>query len=152
MYNSPGFSGSESTCSARQPRLIPWKIPWRKDRPPTPVFLGFPGGSDGEESACKAGDLDSIRGLGRSAQGGHGHPLQCSHLENPHGQRSLAGYSPWRHRESDLTEQCIIAHQAVMPRSFYIIKWVAYNPVKARCEIICIFLLLPMDMACLGFP
>ena len=28
------------------------KIPWRRDRPPTPVFLGFPGGSDGKESAC----------------------------------------------------------------------------------------------------
>ena len=33
------------------------KIPWRKDRLPSSVFLGFPGGSDGKESACNAGEL-----------------------------------------------------------------------------------------------
>jgi len=33
--------------------------------------------------------------LGRCPGEGHGNPLQCSCLENPHGQRSLAGYSPW---------------------------------------------------------
>ena len=36
---------------------------WRRDRLPTPVFLGFPGGPDGEESSCNAGDLGSIPGL-----------------------------------------------------------------------------------------
>ena len=36
--------------------------------------------------------------------GGHGNPLQYSCLENPHGQRSLAGYSPWDHKESDTTK------------------------------------------------
>ena len=45
--------------------------------------LGFPGGSDGKESACNVGDLDSIPGLGRSPGGGHGNPLQCSCPENP---------------------------------------------------------------------
>ena len=40
-------------------------------------------------------DAGSIPGLGRTPGGGHGNPLQCSCLENPHGQRSLAGYSPW---------------------------------------------------------
>ena len=53
--------------------------------------MGFPGGSDGKESACKVGDLGSIPGLGKSSAGGHGNPLQYSCLENPHGQRSLAG-------------------------------------------------------------
>ena len=57
--------------------------------------LGFPGGSDGKESACNAEDPGLIHGLGRSPGGGHGNPLQHSCLENPHGQRSLAGYSPW---------------------------------------------------------
>ena len=52
------------------------------------------GGSDSKESACNAGDLGSIAGLGRSPGEGHGNPLQHSGLENPHGQRSLAGYSP----------------------------------------------------------
>jgi len=37
--------------------------------------LGFPGGSDGKESACNIGDLDSIPGLGRSPGGGNGNPL-----------------------------------------------------------------------------
>ena len=60
--------------------------------------LGFPGGSDGKESACNAGDLGSIPGFGRSPGGEHGNPLQYSCLENPHGQRSLVGYSPWVHR------------------------------------------------------
>ena len=44
---------------------------------------GFLGGSNGEESACNAGDLSSIPGLGRSPGGGHGNPLQYSCLENP---------------------------------------------------------------------
>ena len=64
-----------------------------------------PGGSDSKESVCKAGDLGSITGLARSPGGGHGNPLQYSCLENPHGQRSLVGYSPQGHKESDLTEQ-----------------------------------------------
>ena len=37
--------------------------------------MGFPGGSDGEESACNAGDLGSVPGLGRPRGGGHGNPL-----------------------------------------------------------------------------
>ena len=87
---------------------FPWvgKIPWRRDRVPTPVFLGFPGGSDGKESTCNAEDLGSIPGLGRSLfKGGCGNPLQYSCLENPRGQRSLVGYSPWGHKKSDTTER-----------------------------------------------
>ena len=49
---------------------------------PTPVFLGFPGGSAGKKSACSAGDLDSIAGLGRSSGEGNSYPLQYSGLEN----------------------------------------------------------------------
>ena len=43
---------------------------------------GFPGGSAGKESACNAGDLGPIPGLGRSPGEGHGYPLQYSGLEN----------------------------------------------------------------------
>ena len=71
----------------------------------TSVFLGFPGGSAGKESACNVGDLGLIPGLGRSpGGGGRGNPLQYSCLKNPHGQRSLVGYSLWCHKESDTTE------------------------------------------------
>ena len=45
--------------------------------------LGFPGGSDGKETACSAGNPVSISGLGRSPGEGNGNPLQYSCLENP---------------------------------------------------------------------
>ena len=73
-----------------------WKIVW--------LFLGFPDGSDSKESACNVGDMGSIPGLGRFPGRGHGKPLQYSCLENPHGQRSLVGYSPWGRKELDMTE------------------------------------------------
>ena len=93
-------------------RLLVRKIPWRRDRLPTPVFLGFPGSSDGKQSACNAGDLGSIPELGSSPGGGHGNPLQSSCLETPHGQRRLVGYCLWGCKELDTTEklcraQCI---------------------------------------------
>ena len=56
--------------------------PQRRDRLPTPVFLGFPCGSAGKESARSVGDLGLIPGLGRSPGGGKGYPLQYSGLEN----------------------------------------------------------------------
>ena len=45
-----------------------------------------------------------IPGLGRFPGGGHGNPVQYSCLENPYGQRSLAGFSPWGGKELDTTE------------------------------------------------
>ena len=62
------------------------------------------GGSDGKESAFNAGDLGLIPGLGRFSGGGHGNPLQYCCLENLHGQRTLASYSPWGCKELDTTE------------------------------------------------
>ena len=58
------------------------KIHWRRDRLPTPVFLGFPRGSAGKESTYNVGDLGSIPELGRTPGEGNGHPLQYSGLEN----------------------------------------------------------------------
>ena len=57
---------------------------------------------------ANAGDVryvGLIPGLGRSPAEGHGKPLQYSCLENPNGQGSLVGYSPWGHNESDMTER-----------------------------------------------
>ena len=62
-----------------------WKIHWRRDRLPIPVFLGFPCGSAGKESACNVGDLGSTPGLGRSPGEGKGYPLQYSGQENSMG-------------------------------------------------------------------
>ena len=52
----------------------------------------------------QAGSLPLVPHLGRKTNGGHGNPLQYSCLKNPHGQRSLVGYSPWGLQESDTTE------------------------------------------------
>ena len=47
-----------------------------------------------------------VQSLGQAGHGvGHGNPLQYSYLENPHGQRSLVGYSPRGYKESDMTER-----------------------------------------------
>ena len=64
-------------------------------------WQGFPRGSDGKESACNAGDLGSIPELGRSSGEGTTPVLLPG---KSHGQRSLAGYSPWGHQESGMTE------------------------------------------------
>ena len=71
----------------------------------------LPYGSDGKESACKAGDLGQIPGSGRSPEEGNGKPLQYSFLENPHGQRSLVSYSLWGHKDLDMTEQLTHLHE-----------------------------------------
>ena len=104
------------------------KIPWRRGRLPTSVFLGFPGGLDRKESACSTGDLGSIPGLGGSPGRGHGNPLQCSCLKNPRGQRRLEGHRAVS--ELDMTERLILLHFifrfviAFLPRSnCLLISW-----------------------------
>ena len=72
------------------------KISWRRDRLPTPVFLGFLCGSSGKESSCNVGDLGSIPGLGRSPGEGKSYPLQYSGLENSMSRG---------HKESDTSER-----------------------------------------------
>ena len=68
----------------QRPQFDSWvrKIPWRRDRLPTPVFLGFLGGSAGEESTCSVGYLGLIPGLQRYPGEGKGYPLQYCGLEN----------------------------------------------------------------------
>ena len=57
-------------------------MPRSRDRLPTPVFLGLPGGSSSKESACNVGDLGSIPVLGRSPGEVNSYSLQYSGLEN----------------------------------------------------------------------
>ena len=91
---------------SRRPFPIPWTTRWCHGHEwPNhavhqylyyPVLsLGFCGGSGGKEPTCNVGDLGSTPGLWRSPGEGHGNPLQYSCLENPPGQSSLVGYSPW---------------------------------------------------------
>ena len=64
-----------------------------------PKLISLPCGSAGKDSACNAGDLGSIPGLGRSPGEGKGYPLQYSGLEDS------MDYSPWGHKELDMTER-----------------------------------------------
>ena len=101
-----GFShssvGKESACNVGDPGSIPGlgrspregkgyplqysglenSMDCRRDRLSIPVFVGFPCGSAGKESACSVGDLGWIPGMGRSPGEGKGYPLQYSGLEN----------------------------------------------------------------------
>ena len=84
--NQKGFPdssvGKKICLQCRRSQFVSWvkKILWRRDKLPTPVFLGFLGGSAGEQSAYNARDLGPIPGVGRSP--GEGYPLQYSGLEN----------------------------------------------------------------------
>ena len=64
--------------------------------------MGFPGDADGKESACNPGDPHSL--VGKIPWRGAWQPRQYSGLENPHGQRSLAGCRPWGRTEADTAE------------------------------------------------
>ena len=116
-----------------QPRGVGWGAGWKevsrgRDICILMAALGFPGGSAGQESACNAGDPGSISSLGRSPGGGHGKPLQYSCLENPHGQRSLAGYSPWGSKELETTGRLRTAQHGCFP-------FVQQNPTQ-QCKAI----------------
>ena len=62
----------------------------------------------------------STLGSERSPGGGHDNPPQCCCLENRYGQRSLAGYSQWGRKESDMTEQLSTQNLgSMLGRGFY---------------------------------
>ena len=75
------------------------------------AFLGFPGGSAGKESTCNARDLGLIPELRRSPGEGKGYVLQYSCLQ---GQRSLEGYNPKVHKESDMTEGLSLSSHRIL--------------------------------------
>ena len=94
--------------------------------------LCFPAGSDSKEFSCNVGDLDSIPGLGLSPGGEHGNSLQFSCLENPHEQRSMAGYSPEGCKESDMTKYLSRAHMNLKMLSQYLYKLMTYFLVFSK--------------------
>ena len=104
----PGSSvGKESACNAGDPGSIPG-LGWSPGE-----GIGYPLQYSWASLVAQLvknplamrENPGSIPGSGRSPGGGHGNPLQYSCPENPHGQRSLVGYSPWGHKESDTTGQ-----------------------------------------------
>ena len=65
----------------------------------------FPGGLDGKELACNAGDPGSIPGLGRSPGKGNGYPCQYSYLENAMDRGTWQAIVHRVTKESEMTEQ-----------------------------------------------
>ena len=80
------------------------EIRWRRERLPILVVLGFPGGSAGEESACNAGDLGLIPGLGSSPGEENVYLTQYSGLENSMGRGAWQATVHGIAKESDTTE------------------------------------------------
>ena len=78
--------------------------------------MDLPGGSDGKESACNAGDMDSIPGLGRSPGEGKGYPSSI-----------LAWRIPWTCKELDMTDQlsmqCKTMYMKYVGENEYYLKW-----------------------------
>ena len=85
-------------------QLLVGKIHWRKDRLPTPLFSGFPGDSAGEKSTC-SGRPGFDPWVGKIPWRKEQLPTQVFHPREFHGERSLADYSQWGHKESDITKQ-----------------------------------------------
>ena len=99
-------------------------IPWRRDKLPIPVFLAFPGGSDSKESAWNAGDLSFDPWVGKIPWRRAWQPTPVFLLGKSHGQRSLASYGPWGHKESDTTEQLSTAQHSKPPwRASLVAQW-----------------------------
>ena len=86
----------------RRPQFNSWvrKSHWKRDIPPTPVFLGFPCDSAGKESTCNAEDLSSIPGLGRFPWRREKLPIPVFWPGEFH-----KLYGPWGGQESDMTER-----------------------------------------------
>jgi len=65
--------------------------------------------------------------VGNIPGGGHSNPLQYSCLENPHGQNSLIGYSPWGHKKSETTEGLNTQHSQC--------RRCGFNPLQKKMAI-----------------
>ena len=81
----------------------------------SPLLVGFPGGSDGKESACSEGGLGSVPGLPcvwKILWRREWQPTPVFLPGESHIQRNLVGYSPWGGKESDKTEQLSLHSKA----------------------------------------
>ena len=121
---------SEAWCTAVHGVTHSWA--WLRDSANTPRLtpracipelsnhrirsLGFSGGASGrvlpQSRKCRGLGLTPV--LGRSPERECGNPLHYSCWKNPHGQRSLEGYSPWSCKESDMTEVTEYAHKEIL--------------------------------------
>jgi len=105
------FAFSSWLCLSSTVRLwtshgVSWSLRFPTEKMEECIQLsGLPRWLSGKESACNEEDSGSVPGSWRSPGEGNGNPLQYSCLGKSHGQRSLAGYSPWDHVELDMTSR-----------------------------------------------
>ena len=95
-----------------------------------------------KRTACNAGDPVLIPRWGRSPGGGHDNPLQYSCLENPHGQRSLTGYSSWGHKEPVGTIEWLMLSLSFMAPQFSSIFTPYVSISKKYCVLSLYFLFI----------
>ena len=86
-------------------------------------------------NAGNARDMNLIPGLGRSPEGGHGNPLHYSCLENPHGKRSLVGYSTWDSKELKMTKQITTAQWRLILSIFSQVFWLFVYLAWCSCSV-----------------
>ena len=97
-------------------------------------ILGSHGGSEGKESSSSTGDLGSIPGSGISPGEWNGNPLQYSCLNS----MDLAGYNPWGHKKSDMTERLTLSQN---PKSTNLSNILSYaHPVVFQMSF-CLFII-----------
>ena len=112
---------------------------WKRDRLPTLVFLGFPGGLASKQSVCNEGDLGSIPRLGRS-------PWRREKLPTPvfRPGEFYGLYSPWGRKESDTTERLSLsllrADPSAKPGSL------SAAGLQRLCE--CLYIHVPFRQGC----
>ena len=148
LADSEGFPGSsngkESTCN---PQFNSWVGKISLESTDSSILV-IPWWLRCKVSGCNVGELGSISALGRSPEEGHDNPLKYSCLENPHGQRRLAGYSPWGHKESDRTEW----HSRAQDIHMFHPSWSSLPPHLTPLGCRCHKLIFWQFWVCLIFP
>ena len=84
--------------------------------------VGFPGSSAGKESACQCRRPEFDPSVGKIPQRRKWQPTPVFLPGESHGQRSLAGYSPWDHKKLDMTKQLIHTHTHTQSRGWFFWK------------------------------
>ena len=103
-----GLQYARLPCPSPTPRAYSNSCPssqWCHQTISSLRIIGLPWWLRGKEYDCNVGDLGSVPGTGRSPGEGNGYPLPGEF----HGQRNLAGYSPWGHKQSDTTKRLTLS-------------------------------------------
>ena len=119
-------------CSALKQSNYRLCLSWDFQLISLPIILGFPGGSEGKQSACNAGDLGLITWVGTIPWRRKWQSTPVFVPGESRGQRSLAGYSPQRLKESDTTEK--LSTHAQLVRTYCVGNYTQYSIITYMGE------------------